>query len=98
MITRSSKTCLGTVEHVIVDNTVDVNVQNFPASQDVVVTNTPTVNIAGTIGTWANGVETAIAAVAVEVLATNANRKRAIIQNTGPGIVRIGIVGVTNTT
>lgn len=51
-----------------------------------------------TVGTWANGVETVVAAVAISVLAANANRKRAIIQNTGIGNVRVGVTGVTNTT
>ena len=49
-------------------------------------------------GTWANGVEVSVSSSAVQVLAANANRKTAIVQNTGKANVRIGITGVTSTT
>lgn len=46
----------------------------------------------------ANGAETAVSSSAVQVLAANASRKFAVIQNTGVANVRIGITGVTATT
>jgi hypothetical protein len=51
-----------------------------------------------TTGTLNNGAQTAVGAAAVQILAANANRKAAIIQNVGAGIMRVGIVGVTATT
>lgn len=45
-----------------------------------------------------NGAETSVSSSAVEVLAANANRKKAVIQNTGLGNVRVGVNGVTATT
>jgi hypothetical protein len=48
--------------------------------------------------TLANGAETAVSSTAVQVLAVNANRKRAIIQNVGANNVRVGITGVAATT
>lgn len=49
-------------------------------------------------GTWSNGTETLVGAVAVQIQAANPNRKRLIIQNLGNGAARIGITGVTATT
>lgn len=52
-------------------------------------------------GTLTNGAETAVAAVAVQVLAANVNRKSAIIQNVSASPaanVRVGVAGVTATT
>lgn len=46
----------------------------------------------------ANGAETAVSAIAVEVLAANADRKEAVIQNTGDAVVRVGVAGVTAST
>lgn len=58
--------------------------------------------ISGTVGlptgTLANGVETAVAAAAVEILAANASRKSALIQNTGAANIRVGVTGVAITT
>lgn len=51
-----------------------------------------------TTGTLANGAQTAVSSSAVEVLAANSNRKRAIVQNVGANAVRIGIAAVTATT
>lgn len=51
-----------------------------------------------TVSALSNGVETAVAGTAVQVLAANTSRKGAIIQNTGVANVRIGITGVTATT
>ena len=51
-----------------------------------------------TTGTLANGAETAVAGAAVSILAANANRKAAIIQNTGIQNIRVGVAGVTNVT
>ena len=51
-----------------------------------------------TTGTLNNGVETAVAAAAVSVLAANAARKSALVQNTGTANVRVGTTGVTATT
>jgi hypothetical protein len=53
---------------------------------------------AATTGTLANGAETAVGAAAVLVLASNASRKTAFIQNTGTKTVRVGIAAVTATT
>lgn len=49
-------------------------------------------------GTLANGTETPVGAAAVSILAANANRKTAIIQNTGVANIRVGVTGVTATT
>lgn len=49
-------------------------------------------------GTWANGAQTAVAGSAVQILAANANRKKAIIQNLGVANMIVGITGVTATT
>ena len=65
-----------------------------PASTDTSLV----VAVQALTGTLANGTETAVSTVAVSVLASNANRKSAIIQNTGAQTVRIGIAGVTATT
>jgi len=51
-----------------------------------------------TTGTLANGAETAVSNVAVSVLAANANRKVAIVQNVGNLTARIGVAGVTAAT
>lgn len=51
-----------------------------------------------TVGTLANGAETAVAGSAVQVAASNASRKILIVQNTGVANVRVGITGVTATT
>ena len=52
----------------------------------------------GTAGTWTNGAQTAVSNAAVSVLAANANRKSAMIQNVGNYTVRVGVSGVTNVT
>lgn len=49
-------------------------------------------------GTLNNGVETAVAGSAVQILAANAAREKLILQNTGNANVRIGTTGVTTTT
>jgi hypothetical protein len=49
-------------------------------------------------GTLANGAQTAVSNAAISVLAANANRKTAIIQNVGTADVRVGIAGVGATT
>lgn len=54
--------------------------------------------IVNSTGTWANGVETAVAGTAVQIQAVNASRKKLIIQNVGVANARIGISGVTATT
>lgn len=51
-----------------------------------------------TTGTLANGAQTSVSSSAVSVLASNANRKTAIIQNVGNQTVRVGVSGVTATT
>lgn len=51
-----------------------------------------------TTGTLANGAQTAVGAAAVQVLAANANRKVAFVQNVGNQNIRVGITGVTATT
>jgi hypothetical protein len=55
---------------------------------------------AGTVstGTLNNGAETPVSSGAVIVLAANANRKAAIVQNTGSNNVRIGSLGLTANT
>lgn len=66
---------------------------------DVFVTATGSVSAAPReTGTLANGAETAVAAAAVSILAANANRRSALIQNTGAANIRVGITGVTATT
>lgn len=52
----------------------------------------------GATATLGNGAETAVSAVAVPILAANANRKAAIVQNTGTANIRVGVAGVTVTT
>lgn len=61
-------------------------------------TDTLATTVTATSGTLANGAETAVTTSATSVLASNANRKGAIIQNVGTGIVRVGVTGVTATT
>lgn len=48
-------------------------------------------------GTLLNGSETAVSAVAVQVLAANGTRKKLVVQNTGTANVRVGVAGVTAT-
>lgn len=50
------------------------------------------------VGTLANGAETAVSDTAVSILAANPSRKTAIVQNTGLGVIRVGVAGVTATT
>lgn len=64
----------------------------------VPVSGTITASVTFPTGTLNNGAETAVAAVAIQVLAANANRNKLIIQNTGAANVRIGTTGVTATT
>jgi len=45
-----------------------------------------------------NGTETPVSAAAVIVLAANAARKTAIVQNTGAANIRVGVAGVTAST
>lgn len=52
----------------------------------------------GRNGSIANGAETAVAAVAVSILAANTARKKYIVQNTGTANIRVGVTGVTATT
>lgn len=49
-------------------------------------------------GTITNGAETAVSSTAVQILASNVNRKKYIIQNTGTANIRVGTTGVTATT
>lgn len=56
------------------------------------------VAVAYPTGTLNNGAETAVAAVAIQVLAANAARNKLLLQNTGAANVRIGTTGVTATT
>lgn len=49
-------------------------------------------------GTITNGAETAVSSTAVQILASNANRKKYLIQNTGAANIRVGTTGVTATT
>jgi len=51
-----------------------------------------------TTATLNNGAEVAVNAVAAVVLAANAARKSAVIQNTGTANIRVGAIGVTNVT
>ena len=51
-----------------------------------------------TTATLNNGAEVAVGAAAAVVLAANAARKSALIQNTGAANIRVGTVGVTNVT
>lgn len=51
-----------------------------------------------TTAALANGAQTTVSSAAVSVLAANANRKTAIIQNVGNQTVRVGVAGVTATT
>jgi hypothetical protein len=62
------------------------------------VSGTVTTSETWATGTLANGAETAVSNSAVSVLASNANRKKLILQNTGSNNVRIGVSGVTATT
>lgn len=57
-----------------------------------------TVSVAQPVGTMANGAETPVAGVAVQILAANASRQKYFIQNTGPANIRVGVSGVTATT
>jgi len=52
---------------------------------------------AQTTSDLANGAETPVGAAAVSVLAANAARKTAVVQNTGAANVRVGVAGVTAT-
>lgn len=45
-----------------------------------------------------NGTQTTVSSSAVQILASNANRKWAVIQNVGVSNIRVGITGVTATT
>lgn len=71
-----------------------VNIQDGGNSITVDGTVTPSYSV----GTLNNGAETAATGTAAQVLASNANRKSMVIQNTGVANVRIGITGVTATT
>lgn len=57
-----------------------------------------TADLSGSSGSLKNGAETAVSSAAVQVLAANSARKRAVIQNTGNANVRVGITGVTAAT
>lgn len=57
-----------------------------------------TVTITQPTGTITNGAETAVSTIAVQILASNANRKKYFIQNTGAANIRVGVSGVTATT
>lgn len=48
-------------------------------------------------GALQNGAQTAVSSSAVQVLAANASRRKAVIQNVGLNPVRIGTTGVTAT-
>lgn len=50
------------------------------------------------LGTITNGAETAVSSTAVQILASNASRKKYLIQNTGTANIRVGTTGVTATT
>lgn len=66
-----------------------VSVSNFPATQTVTF---PT-------GTLTNGTQVSTSgAGTVSILASNANRRSATVQNVGLATVRIGVSGVTTTT
>lgn len=56
------------------------------------------VNVSLRTGTLAAGAQTAVSSSAVQVLAANANRKSATIQNAGIYNMRVGVAGVTATT
>lgn len=64
----------------------------------VPVSGVVTANVSATTATLANGTQTAVSSIAVSVLAANANRKSAIIQNVGSNNIRVGVAGVTATT
>lgn len=50
------------------------------------------------IETFANGTQVAVAAAAASILAANANRKVAHVQNIGAQPIRVGLTGVTAST
>ena len=56
------------------------------------------VAVGATAGTLNNGAQTAVAGAAVSILAANANRRTAIIQNVGAATIRVGAAAVTNVT
>lgn len=70
-----------------------------PVSGTVAVTqSTSPWIISDQFGTIANGAETTVSSTAVQILASNASRKKYVIQNTGTANIRVGITGVTATT
>lgn len=80
------------------NNIGDVDVLTLPALPagtnnigDVDIASMPT-------GTLANGAQTAVSSSAVSILASNANRKKLIVQNVGAVNMRVGVTGVTATT
>ena len=82
-----------------------VGVNNFPAVQPVndnggslTVDGSVTTTESWATGTLANGVQTTVSSVAVQILAANASRKKLIIQNVGIMPMRVGVSGVTATT
>lgn len=79
------------------DQSPDVVIIDSSGAESGIVANPFAIKDA-TTGTLANGTETSVAGVAVSVLAANANRKAAIIQNVGSQSVRIGVAGVTAAT
>lgn len=92
------RTAVQLLDNIVSGNEAQVDVITLPALPagsnnigDVDIASFPT-------GTLANGAETAVSSSAVSVLASNANRKAAIIQNVGANNVRVGITGVTATT
>lgn len=62
------------------------------------VTVTGTVTPGTTTGTLANGTQTAVSSAAVQILASNASRKTAVVQNTGTANIRVGVAAVAATT
>lgn len=79
--------------------TISVNAGTADAgSQRVVLASDQFVPVYFAPGSLSNGAETAVAASAVQVIASNASRTKLIIQNTGLANVRVGITGVTTTT
>jgi hypothetical protein len=91
---------LGTVECVISASSGDnIAITNQDGTNPLVVNADGSINTKeNTIGTWANGVQTAVNGTAVQIQASNANRKRLLIQNVGTTNIRIGVSGVTATT